>query len=84
MTNAEKIRNLSNYELAETYINVLELRSPEGHRVSYQSKHFGQIFYVKEEAIKAELDWLGKDVKKITNAEKIRNMNDKELADFFE
>ena len=54
MTNAEKIRNLSNYELAETYINVLELRSPEGHRVSYQSKHFGQIFYVKEEAIKAE------------------------------
>lgn len=38
------------------------------------------IYYKKEDAIKNELDWLRKDVPKITNAEKIRSMTDEELA----
>lgn len=35
MTNAEKIRNLSDEELAETYINVLDLNSSSVHGEAY-------------------------------------------------
>lgn len=61
MTNAEKIRSMSDYELAETYINVLDFNAPLSSEKIYQSKHSGEIFCEKEDAIKTELEWLRKE-----------------------
>lgn len=64
MTNADKIRNMSDEELAETYINVVSYDTAVGYEEAYQSKHSYPLWENKNDAIKAELEWLQSEVDK--------------------
>ena len=58
MTNADKIRNMSDEELAETYINVVKFASPFGYQEVYNPKHSNELWLDKSGAIEFELEWL--------------------------
>ena len=61
MTNAERIRNLTDKELAETYIYSDSFFSNFESGICYRSIH-GGMSCRREEVIKEELEWLKSEV----------------------
>lgn len=61
MTNAEKIRRMTDEELAETYVDFYCYGGVLNQAIGYKTKHTGQAFSKEEDAIKVELEWLKKE-----------------------
>lgn len=62
MTNADKIRNMSDEELAETYVDFFCYGGVLNQAIAYKTKHTHQAFSEEKYAIKAELEWLKSEV----------------------
>lgn len=63
MTNADMIRNLTNEELAETYVEKVKVNDPNAvYKHVYFAKHSSNMFCSREKALKAELNWLEQEV----------------------
>lgn len=61
MTNADKIRNMSDEELAETLIDRIDIYCKDEGEMWIGD--FWGIRHIKDSALKAELEWLQQEVK---------------------